>query len=423
MILTMKHCKAALLILFFYLSLIISAVSPVNIIYDDQIKTIKIHPLNDWMSPPVINLETNDQLLLSWDQLSHDYKRYAYRIIHCNRDWSKSDLNQLEYTDGFNENDVNDYERSYNTSTLYTHYKLKIPNDDLKVKCSGNYKLEVFDKDCPDSNVFVTHFMVLEKKTRIEMSVTANTDVDFQDKNQQLRVEVTPVGFSFQQPETEVNIRIEQNQRPDNEVTNIRPLYISPGKLIFEHDKNLIFKAGNEYRRFEITSYKHSGLNVNKTTFFRPFYNVELLPSETRLNGYSYDQDQNGRYLVHNIDYNSDDVCSDYFLVHFTFPMANPWIDGGLYLNGDLVNNRSDKKSKMIYNFDSKAYEATLFLKQGSYNYQYFFIPSSGGKPSVEKTEGSYWQTENEYQVYVYYHPIGERYDKLIGFSQIKTGF
>jgi len=64
-----------------------------------------------------------------------------------------------------------------------------------------------------------------------------------------------------------------------------------------------------------------------------------------------------------------------------------------------------------------------MFLKQGSYNYQYLYRPSSGGAPTLLRTEGSYWQTENEYQIYVYYRPVGGRYDQLIGFSELKTAF
>jgi hypothetical protein len=415
----------------FYVTLILSLLSafPVsgqiylNGSHKEQIRTLKVHPINDWQGAPVLTMGTDDQIIVSWDELSHDYKRYAYRIIHCNRDWTRSDLNELEYLEGFPENDVEDYERSYSTLTLYTHYNLTIPNEHVQLKCSGNYALEVFEKDGNGEAILTARFMLNERKTGIDASVTASTDIDFEQKNQQLRVEVRPAGWSFQQPDTEINLDITQNRRSDNEIRSVKPLYLSPDKIVYEHCKELIFLAGNEYRRFETTSYKHAGLNVNKVSFFNPFYNAELLPSEPRLGGYTYDQDQDGQYLVHNTEYVSDDLCSDYFLVHFSYPMETPWIDGGLFLNGDLVDNRLNADSKLIYNFEHKAYEKTLFLKQGSYNFQYLYRPSAGGTPSLLQTEGSYWQTENKYQIYVYYRPIGGRYDQLIGFCEIKTSF
>lgn len=390
---------------------------------DEQIRTLKVYPVNDWQAAPVLTMGADDKILVSWDELSHDYKRYAYRIIHCNRDWTRSDLNELEYLEGFSENDIEEYERSYSTLTLYTHYKVTIPNEHIQLKCSGNYALEVFEKDSSGEPILTARFMVFEKKTGIDASVTASTDIDFEQKNQQLRIEVRPAGWSFQQPEMEIRLNITQNRRQDNEIRVINPLYISPDKLVFEHCRELIFLAGNEYRRFETTSYKHAGLNVNSVAYFKPFYNAELFPSEQRLGGYTYDQDQNGRYLVHNTENGYDDICSDYFLVHFSFLLANPWLDGGMFLNGDLVENRLDASSKLLYNFEHKAYEKTMFLKQGSYNYQYLYRPSSGGAPTLLRTEGSYWQTENEYQIYVYYRPVGGRYDQLIGFSELKTAF
>lgn len=193
--------------------------------------------------------------------------------------------------------------------------------------------------------------------------------------------------------------------------------------LTFEHKKELIFKGGNEYRRFEMTTYKYPGLNVNRTEYFKPYYNVELLPAGKRNTGYTYDKDQNGRFLIHSQEAINDKTGSDYFLVHFSLPMENPILDGGIYLIGDFVNNRQDAGSKLIYNFENKAYEKSLLLKQGAYNFLYGFRPSKGGKTTTELMEGSYWETENEYQIYVYYHPVGERYDRLIGFRQVQSKF
>lgn len=391
--------------------------------HSDMIRSLTVFPENSWEAFPMIGLGTDNRILISFDELSHDYKRYAYRIIHCNRNWERSDLNELEYLDGFPENDVKDYEQSTSTNTLYTHYKITIPNEDVKLKCSGNYALEVYDKDGNGDALLTACFMVSDTKSSIDASATAYTDIDREDKHQQLRIEVKPIGLSLQQPEKEISIVIKQNRRSDNAVYNIVPIYISPEKLVYEHCKELIFDGGNEYRRFEITSYKRSGIGVDKVAFFRPYYNAELFKDEKRSGGYVFDKDQDGKFLIRNTETGTDDTGSDYFLVHFSFPMETPIIDGELFINGNLVENRLDDNSKMIYNFERKAYEKTLFLKQGSYNYQYLFCPSSGGKPTTMLTEGSYWQTENGYEIFVYYRPVGGRYDQLIGFRELTTAF
>lgn len=389
----------------------------------ESIKTLTVYPDGDWTALPVLKLGSDNQVEIAFDELSHDYRRFAYRIIHCTSDWKRSDLNVLEYMEGFPENDIAGGELSVSTLTMYTHYTFSVPNDNLKLLISGNYAVEVFDKDGTGEPLLTACFSIVESKMLIDANLTATTDIDFKQQHQQLNFTVRPVGLSINQPLNELKVVVQQNHRRDTEIKNVNPLSINGDVFLYEHNKDLIFKGGNEYRRFEMTTYKYPGLNVNRVEYFKPFYNAELLPSDKRNTGYTYDKDQNGRFLIHCQDALVDKTGSDYFLVHFILPMENPVLDGGIYLNGDLVNNRQDDNSKLIYNFETKAYEKTLLLKQGAYNFQYVFRPTRGGKPSNEMIEGSYWETENEYQIYVYYHPIGERYDRLIGFRQIQSTF
>jgi hypothetical protein len=332
-------------------------------------------------------------------------------------------MSVLEYMEGFPENDVENGEQSVSTLTLYTHYAFSVPNDNVKLLISGNYVVEVFDKDGNGEALVTACFSVVESKLLIDANLTATTDIDYKQKHQQLNFTIRPVGLSINQPLNELKVVVQQNHRRDNEVRNISPLSMNGDLFQYEHNKDLIFDGGNEYRRFEITTYKYPGLNVNRVEYFKPFYNAELLPSANRSTGYTYDRDQDGRFLIHSQEALVDKTGSDYYLVHFSLPMENPVLDGGFFLNGDLVNNRLDANSKVLYNFDTHAYEKTLLLKQGAYNYQYVFRPTKGGSTSTEPVEGSYWETENEYQIYVYYHPVGERYDRLIGFRQLKSTF
>jgi len=389
----------------------------------ETLKTLTVYPDGDWTALPVLKLGSDNKVEIAFDELSHDYKRYAYRVIHCNADWKRSDMSVLEYMEGFPENDVESGEQSVSTLTLYTHYTLSVPNDNIKLLISGNYAVEVFEKDGNGEALLTACFMVAENKSLIEASLTATTDIDFKQQHQQLNFTIRPMGLSINQPLNELKVVVQQNHRRDTEVRNINPTILNGDLLQYEHNKDLIFKGGNEYRRFESTTFKYPGLNVNRVEYFKPFYNVELLPSVKRNTGYTYDKDQNGRFLIHSQEALEDKTGSDYFLVHFTLPMENPILDGGFFLNGDFVNNRQDAASKLLYNFETKAYEKTLLLKQGAYNYQYVFRASKGGKPDAEPMEGSYWETENEYQIFVYYHPVGERYDRLIGFRQVQTVF
>ena len=76
---------------------------------------------DDWVKPPVITLGSDDELLFSFDELSHTYKRFIYRITHCNADWTPSDLHAIDYIDGFNDRPIDYWENSVTTTQLYTH--------------------------------------------------------------------------------------------------------------------------------------------------------------------------------------------------------------------------------------------------------------------------------------------------------------
>ncbi|MEA4839466.1 MAG: DUF5103 domain-containing protein [Bacteroidales bacterium] len=391
--------------------------------HSEQIRSLTVYPNGNWSAVPVIQMGSDHFIEISFDELSHDYKRYAYKVIHCNADWTQSDMNVLEYLDGFSENDIEAGEESVSTLTLYTHYQFSLPNENVGLKLSGNYAVTVFDRDGSGEALLTACFMVVEDKVSIEGSVTATTDIGYKQSDQQLNFDIKTLGMNIQQPLDELKVVVRQNNRLDNEVRNIAPLMIGPGLVRYEHNKDLIFEGGNEYRRFEMTTFKYSGIGVNKIEYFNPYYHVKLIPSEPRIMGYVFDKDQDGRFFIHSQEATDDLTGSDYYLVHFTFPMEKPFLDGAIFLNGDLTENRLDTKAKMIYNFEHKAYEKDLLLKQGAYNYQYLYRPNKTNKATTLPLEGSYWETENEYQVYVYYRPIGERYDRLIGFKQIQTAF
>jgi hypothetical protein len=124
------------------------------------------------------------------------------------------------------------------------------------------------------------------------------------------------------------------------------------------------------------------------------------------------------------MDSNNPYWQSDYANVHFTYyPAGNRPFEGkNVYVFGELTNYTPDESSRMIFNDSTGAYEKTLLLKQGYYNYSYVTLPDKKQEPvSYESTEGNYWGTENNYMVLVYYRPFGARADELIGYTKTNS--
>ncbi|WP_108822258.1 DUF5103 domain-containing protein [Dysgonomonas sp. Marseille-P4361] len=413
----MMKYKATFILLFFCNLLLAQpyrtqALSP-------EIHTIEVSKNGNSNFKPIIELNKGDFVKIDFDRISEDsFNRLRYRVLHCDAYWKvSSSISEIDYMSGFNDNYIDTYDPSINTTVEYTHFSLRIPNNEIQLKLSGNYVVEIYEEDDPETVLLTACFSVVDNQLSIASSVSSNTDIDTNRNHQQLSFTLHHQGMNIRDPHTELIIFAQQNNRLDNEKAKLKPTYVNPGKLIFEHNRDLIFEAGNEYRRFETSSYRSNGMNVAHIEYRRPTYIMDIAADKVRANrGYSYDQDQNGKFFIRTNEGEDNNIEADYFVTNFTIPMEEP-ISDDIYINGDFTNNTFSEKYKMLYDEGNKVYYLSLLLKQGMYNYQY--LTKSGNRFSTSKIEGNYHETENEYIIYVYYRPSGQRYDSLIGVQTI----
>jgi hypothetical protein len=387
-------------------------------IFSTNIKTLTVGIVDDWGAPPVLQLEDGREIEITFDELNPGPTRYIYKLIHCNADWTPSPLIQSEFMSGFQNLPVDNYDNSFNTTMDYTNYRIYFPNQDVTMKVSGNYAVEVYYEENPDKPVLRACFSVVETEVGIEMSATSNTDIDFNKTHQQVAFDVN--FFTSTPPSVQdLKVYVQQNNRRDNMASLIPVLNMQNKKLVYGHNNKLIFDAGNEYRRFEITSTRYNGMGVSSTDFFAPYFHITLFPGEIRAGkSYLYDQDQNGRIFIRSSDATDYSTESDYLFFHFSLLRDEPLLED-VYILSEAFNNILDSRSKMEYNFERKAYEKTELLKQGVYNYLYVTKKNDNSPGNTSLIEGNYFQTENEYTVYIYHRPLGGRYDRLIGVQSI----
>lgn len=384
----------------------------------DNLKTLQVKANGEWGEPPVILMGGSNFVEISFDDLQHDYVRYTYTITHCNSDWQQSELYDGDYMTGINGNTVIDeYDQSMNTEMMYNHYSFTLPNEEHHLLVSGNYRVDIYEDD-NDSPVATACFSVIEPKIGIDISVSANTDIDTYQTHQQVDFNINYQNYITSNPEAEFIPVVLQNHRWDTHVYGVKPTYLRNNQLVYTHNRNLIFNAGNEYRRFEILDKYVPTMRVDVMKYEEPYYHAYVFEDLQRIN-YKYDEDQNGRFLIRNSDNIENDTESDYFYTHFALKM--PQLGGGdMFINGDLTYGRFEEEYKMTYNLIDHQYEIVLPLKQGSYNYQYLFKREDEDAGQTAQSEGNFYQTENEYYVYVYHHAFGARYDKLVGFQSFK---
>ena len=390
--------------------------------FSDRFKTLRTQVEGRELFPPIIDLNTNEHITISFDEMTEEVSYLQYSLVHCNADWRPSALSDLEYLDGFNTNPIEKFDFSMATFAHYVHYSLTLPNEDVQFKVSGNYVLLVYPENEPERVLLQVCFSVYENNILVAPSVTSRTDIDYNREHQQVSVTLNANNYRIQNPYNELKVSVTQNGRRDNEVTVNRPLRVQGSQIFFDHDRNLIFEAGNEFRRFEMVATRYAGLGVSNIYHFDPYYHVELTPVKPRSeSSYLYDQTQNGRFVIRQSGASNSDTEADYFVVHFTLD-SDPIPGGKIYIDGELTNHLYSPYNEMVYNPQTEQYEKTLLLKQGSYNYQYLFLPDGARTATAAPVEGNYYQTVNEYLVKVYHRAPGERYDRLIGIGMSYSG-
>lgn len=386
-----------------------------NEILDKNIASLQVVANNDWLSLPIITLNSNDFVNISFDDLTHEYHRYCYKIEHCEADWQTSSaLFESDYIDGFaSGNTIDDVQESTNTVQLYTHYNISFPNNKCRPKISGNYRVTIYDENDEKHVVCRAYFMIVEPSMGVHLNVTTNTDIDINGKHQQVEMAVDYGNNIVSNPQTQIKTVVMQNNRWDNAVVNARPQYIKANGLQWIHCKDFIFDGGNEYRKFETLDVTHTTMGLESINWDGHNYHAWIWTDEPRPS-YIYDKDANGAFLIRNSDNIDNDVNSDYIITHFR--LKTPQIPYPIYINGFFTNDRFLPQYEMKWNEKNQQYEGELLLKQGYYSYQYLMMKPEG-KLTPVPSEGNFYQTENTYQALIYFKANGDRTDRLVGYT------
>ncbi len=394
-----------------------------NAIFKEEIKSVQLYREGFELSNPILELNEDASLVLSFDDLSGELKDYNYTIIHCDAGWNESFIMQDEYLEGFPDNPITDYANSFNTTFKYINYQLLIPNENVQLKVSGNYVLLVYEGDDKEDLVLSKRFCVKESKVDVEGVVKRSTLDAFKGENHEVDFSIFHPSFRIDNPIDDIKVVVMQNNRWDNTIKNLKPLFIRDNELIYDYDRENVFKAGNEFRYFDIRNRRGIAEGVLKVDFHRPYYHVTLHPDEVRAGKRFFQyQEMNGEYMVESQELVDDYTTEcDYVFVHFSLPLESVLIGGTINVFGALSNWNANKSNEMTWNFDTNTYELTLLLKQGYYNYQYIYVGKGAKTADAVNLEGSFWQTENNYQIFVYYKDIAGRYDRLVGYTNLNS--
>ena len=380
-----------------------------------NVKTLQAVVNDDWQSLPLMKLR-EDVLHVDFDELSHDYHRYVYRLERCEYDWTPSDnIFESDWLEGFNNNPIEDYENSLNTTVLYTHYSLEIPNERCRLKMSGNYRLHIVDEES-DEEVAYVEFMIVEPLMNVGLSVTNNTDIDVNKRYQQAAMTVRYNSLRVTNPEEQIKTVVMQNGREDTMKRDVQPNHVTTDGLRWEHNRSLIFEGGNEYHKFEVLDVSHPTMGIDRILWDGQHYQAFPFVNNPRRN-YVYDEDADGAFLIRNSDNTESERTCDYVYVNYKLQPAQLYQGASVIVDGQWTTESADTYH-MTYDESDRSYNACILQKQGYFSYQYLLRDMDGTVHTLPE-EGSFAETENKYQALVYYKGTGERTWRLVGFQQI----
>ena len=393
--------------------------------YNDNVQTVLLHPVGDSLAKPVIHLnDMMGKLHLQFDVFANDAPYMYYTFVHCNNDWTQqSDIQQIEYLNGFDSDDIENYSFSLNTMVDYVHFDLVFPTEDMIPKISGNYLLIVFENELTPENIYFTRrFMIVDDKANFNVNIPRYPfDLNLGTNKQQLEMTISYPNIFNSLAEQYSNVTIQQNGRWDNAVMGLKPTYVYPDYLSYENNVKTVFNSGNQYRRINTSNLNNRPEQTKTVEMSNDYYIVTLYNDQKRnLHAYIDDDDLFGEKVIYlERDDRAAATEADYVLVEFFLDWFPVMTDQDVYVMGAITDWNLDDKNKMTYDYERKGYALNLLLKQGYYDYIYAVKERGQKTADVGVVAGDFWETKNEYTIYLYLFDPTQNYDQLIGVKTV----
>lgn len=378
-----------------------------------NIKTISFLQNNENVLP---YFRLNESFTLAFDDLYGNEANYYYTIQHCNYDWTpSSQLTVNDYIEGFDNQRIQNYNNSFNTLQIYSRYILSFPNKFTRILLTGNYIISILNED--REVVFTRRVIIYQEDVSVPVQVKRSRDMATIQQKHNLDFAIKTSSIQWQSPLQNVKVALFQNGRFDNAIYNVKPQYTIANDLIYKYNTETQFWAGNEYWYFDNKDIRNAVNNVARITSGE-IYNTILYTNDARgSKPYTYYPDINGNFLTQNIQLSVTDPSleSDYSWVFFKLSAPAFFDKKPIYVGGMFNNYAKTDEYKLEYNEKTNTYEKAIMVKQGFTNYMYITTNKNGVPDPENDVDGNFFQTENQYDIFVYYRQNNERYDRVIG--------
>ncbi|WP_164849997.1 type IX secretion system plug protein [Mucilaginibacter limnophilus] len=415
--------KKLLFIITFLTATVTVAAQPyTDAVFKPEIKSIELYNESKQGSLPVIALNSSEKLVLGFDDLTGQTRNFYYTIEHCDANWNSSRLSPAEYLQSFTEDQILNYKYSTRTYRKYVHYEIEFPNANIIPKYAGNYILKVYEDGDQNNLIFTRKLYILNQRVSAAVTIVPSTNVTKRQTNQKLNFTIDYGSLRVQNPGTDMRVLVMQDYRPDASILNVKPTYIRGTQLIYNDVNINDFPGRNEFRYFDMRSLKAGAPGIAR--IYRDTVATVLLNNDVNRSSEAYTSqyDNDGNFFILNSDGDDPRIDADYAHVYFNLDARKTDKEGSAYVVGRFNNFTIDENSRMQYDGQSGRFFTEQFLKQGVYDYEYVWVDKATGKADDTVIEGSHFETENNYQLFIYYRPPGARWEELAGVQEVNSG-
>ena len=380
--------------------------------YEDYVGNVILNSNN-----PFQRIGSPNPLILEFDLLTGDFENLQVRYIHCNSDWSKSKLQEIEYLNSFNQFDHSSFDYSAHTKTQYIQYFFEMDRPFL----SGNYLVVLHRRNNKNDVLFTRRMVFYQNRVDIESNIRVSSIVRDRRTHQQIDFEMDYDLVESPNPQRDFKIVVLQNKNWNTAILNLKPTSIQPveKKMSWNYfTGENTFPGWNQFRFLDLRTLSVRGINVTKIdrqdTPSSVYQGLDKSFGSGSYRGLI--DDNNGRFIPGNSDPNEAWLEADYANVNFGIKSTR--LAGQVYVIGRFNDWRTDQKNLMKYDDEAGVYHTNILLKQGYYDYMYY-VESPNLKPY--EFEGSHFQSENEYDILVYYRAPGKINDQVVGFFSMNS--
>ncbi|MGY5351903.1 type IX secretion system plug protein [Wenyingzhuangia sp. IMCC45533] len=378
----------------------------------EAIKTVIVKSSLHEFSHPVHKLGSS--IHFSFDDINGTQEEYYYNIVHCQIDWSPSNLSNSYYIDGYANFQINDFENSYGTLANYTHYSFTIPNNDTRITRSGNYLIQIVNNN--DEVVCERKIVITEDLVNIGVKISESRDLELFNQKQAVSLVIDTKNLNINYPNTEIKTYIFQNGDLNLKSEFLQPTFIDNNVYTYRPSKKTEFFAGNEFYYFDNNDILRNSRFILRSYREGDFFHSILYPAKSRIRDiYKFNPDINGSFVIRNLNASDSDIEAEYSIVHFSLLNEKHLQDKDIYIYGAFNNYQLTDENKLVEDASGKYLTTSIYLKQGFYNFD--FVTKINDIPKRNSVSGSFFETENTYEALVYFTPINSIYYQVVGYG------